>query len=88
MTLGIIGEKDLQSLSTQRLASFEYYYMQTLAESYNCNEVELCHFFLTVMLVEIVNGLIDSLYHCCFLIEVKEVSKQQIMCDYDDAVLT
>lgn len=45
-------------------------------------------FFLTVMLVEIVNGLIDSLYHCCFLIEVKEVSKRQIMCDYDDAVLT
>lgn len=39
------------------------------------------------MLVEIINRPIDSLYHCCFLIEVKEVSKQQIMCDYDDSLL-
>lgn len=38
--------------------------------------------------VKIINTLIDSLYHCWFLIEVKEVSKQQIMCDYDDSVLT
>lgn len=47
----------------------------------------VCFFFYSDVVSQS-NRLIDSLYHCCFLIEVKEVSKQQIMCDYDDSVRT